>query len=224
MRFRIDLKIFLFLIIFYITKQFEIYVIMIGFAILHEIGHLLMGIFLGLKPEKIELIPMGLAVSFKVNITDFNKKKKRGNVKVLKEIFIAIAGPAVNLLIIFIAIFFVKNETLKNLLIYANLLIFIFNLLPIYPLDGGRILKGILHIILGRKESTKLCYNISMIVTIIVTAVASIGILHYKNIAIFFIILYLWIIILRENITYRKIEKLYKEINLKLNEKEDFSN
>lgn len=224
MRFRIDLKIFLFLIIFYITKQFEIYVIMIGFAILHEIGHLLMGIFLGLKPEKIELIPMGLAVSFKVNITDFNKKKKRGNVKVLKEIFIAIAGPAVNLLIIFIAIFFVKNETLKNLLIYANLLIFIFNLLPIYPLDGGRILKGILHIILGRKESIKLCYNISMIVTIIVTAVASIGILHYKNIAIFFIILYLWIIILRENITYRKIEKLYKEINLKLNEKEDFSN
>ena len=183
-----------------------------------------MGIFLGLKPEKIELIPMGLAVSFKVNITDFNKKKKRGNVKVLKEIFIAIAGPAVNLLIIFIAIFFVKNETLKNLLIYANLLIFIFNLLPIFPLDGGRILKGILHIILGRKESTKLCYNISMIVTIIVTAVASIGILHYKNIAIFFIILYLWIIILRENIIYRKIEKLYKEINLKLNEKEDFSN
>ena len=125
---------------------------------------------------------MGLAVSFKVNIIDVNKKKKRGNVKVIKEIFIAIAGPAVNLLILLIAIIFAKDETLKNLLIYTNLIIFIFNLLPIYPLDGGRILKGILHIIVGKKESMRLCYNISMIVTIIVTAVASIGILYYKNI------------------------------------------
>ena len=185
MRFRIDLKIFLFLIVFYITKQIGIYAIMIGFAILHELGHLFMGLLLGLKPEKIDLIPMGLAVSFKVNISDFNKKKKRANVEVLKEIFIAVAGPVVNLIILILAQIFVKDEMLKNLIIYANLLI-------------------------------------SMIITIIVTAIASIGILYYKNIAIFFVIMYLWIIVLKEVFVYRKIENLYKEINNNLNRSGEF--
>ena len=222
MRFRIDLKIFLFLIVFYITKQIGIYAIMIGFAILHELGHLFMGLLLGLKPEKIDLIPMGLAVSFKVNISDFNKKKKRGNVEVLKEIFIAIAGPVVNLIILILAQIFVKDEMLKNLIIYANLLIFMFNLLPIYPLDGGRILNGVLHIFVGKREAMKLSYNISMIITIIVTAIASIGILYYKNIAIFFIVMYLWVIVLKEAFIYRKIENLYKEVNNNLNGSGEF--
>lgn len=222
MRFRIDLKIFLFLIVFYITKQIGIYAIMIGFAILHELGHLFMGLLLGLKPEKIDLIPMGLAVSFKVNISDFNKKKKRGNVEVLKEIFIAVAGPVVNLIILILAQIFVKDEMLKNLIIYANLLIFMFNLLPIYPLDGGRILNGVLHIFVGKRKAMKLSYNISMIITIIVTAIASIGILYYKNIAIFFIVMYLWVIVLKEAFIYRKIENLYKEVNNNLNGSGEF--
>ena len=40
MRFRIDLKIFLFIILFYFTKQIEIYAMIMFFAILHELGHL----------------------------------------------------------------------------------------------------------------------------------------------------------------------------------------
>ena len=41
MRFRIDLKIFIFLIIFYFTKQIEIYAMIMLFALIHELGHLL---------------------------------------------------------------------------------------------------------------------------------------------------------------------------------------
>ncbi len=41
MRFRIDLKIFLFIILFYCTKQIEVYAMIMFFAILHEIGHLI---------------------------------------------------------------------------------------------------------------------------------------------------------------------------------------
>lgn len=58
MRFRIDLKVFAFVIIFYFTRQIEIYSLIIAFAIIHELGHLLLGIILGFKPEKIELIPL----------------------------------------------------------------------------------------------------------------------------------------------------------------------
>ena len=58
MKFRIDLKIFAFLVLFYFTKQIEIYALIMIFAVIHELSHLLMGIILGFKPDSIELIPL----------------------------------------------------------------------------------------------------------------------------------------------------------------------
>ena len=57
MRFRIDLKIFLFIILFYFTKQLELYALIMIFAILHELGHLCAGLISGFKPEKLEIKP-----------------------------------------------------------------------------------------------------------------------------------------------------------------------
>lgn len=208
MRFRIDLKIFLCIILFCISKQIEIYIIMIIFAFLHEIGHLIAGLILRLKPEKIEIIPVGLTVSFKVDIEGINKKKGNGNMFVIKEIIVAIAGPIVNLLIFIITLLNEEKTYLNNLIMYSNLLIFIFNLIPIYPLDGGRILKGILHIIFGKRTSYKITYDISIISNIILTAICSIAILYYKNIAIFLIVAYVWIILIREINRYNRIKKI----------------
>ena len=67
MRVRIDLKIIIFLILFYFTKQIEIYAMIMIFAIIHELGHLLAGLLMGLKPEKIEIMPFGVSISFKIN-------------------------------------------------------------------------------------------------------------------------------------------------------------
>ena len=73
MRFKIDLKIFLFLILFYFTRQIETYVTIIIFAIFHEMGHLLAGLTMGMKPEKIELMQYGLSISFTLSPKDYNK-------------------------------------------------------------------------------------------------------------------------------------------------------
>lgn len=51
MRIRINLKIFLFVLIFILTKQIKIYGILMLFAFIHELGHMLVGILLGFKPE-----------------------------------------------------------------------------------------------------------------------------------------------------------------------------
>ena len=212
MRFRIDLKIFLFLLLFYFTRQIEIYVIMIFFVVVHELGHLLMGLMLKMKPERIELMPFGLSISFKVNVQDINKKRGNGNQQVFKEILVASAGPLTNLIILIFTYVFFGNFNFSSLVIYANLLILIFNLLPIYPLDGGRILNGILHILFGRLEARRLSFDISMVVTIVLTAVSSIGILYFHNIAIFLIVLYVWLIVLKENIIYSRIKKLYQNM------------
>ena len=100
MRFRIDLKIFAFLIVFYFTRQIEIYSLIMAFAIIHELGHLILGFILGFKPEKMELIPFGFTVSFKVKCEEINRKIKNANTYELKKIFIAIAGPLTNIIMI----------------------------------------------------------------------------------------------------------------------------
>lgn len=74
MRFRIDLKIFVFLIVFYFTKQIELYSTIMIFAIIHELGHLVSGLILGMKPEKIEIMPVGISISFKINPKNIIKK------------------------------------------------------------------------------------------------------------------------------------------------------
>ena len=102
MRFRVDLKIFLFLILFYFTKQIETYVLIIIFAIIHELGHLAAGLLMGMKPEKLELKPYGVSISFKVIPSDYNKKIASGNKLEIKKIIVAIAGPLTNLLMIII--------------------------------------------------------------------------------------------------------------------------
>lgn len=91
MRFRIDLKIFLFIILFYITKQIEVYGMIMLFAIIHELGHLLVGLILGMKPEKLEIMPYGVSISFKLQPKDYNRKIKKGNQLELKKIIVASA-------------------------------------------------------------------------------------------------------------------------------------
>ena len=212
MRFRIDLKIFIILVLFYFTKQIEIYALIMIFAIIHELGHLVAGILMGMKPEKIELMPFGLSVSFKININEYNKKIKKGNNLETKKILIALAGPLTNLIMILIT-YRLKIDIIKSMLIiYTNFLIMIFNLLPIYPLDGGRILKGILHISFGKRKSEKYINNISKITIIIITAITSILILYIQNISFILIDIYLWYLIIKEDLIYKKREDIYKKI------------
>lgn len=212
MRFRIDLKIFIFLIIFYLTKQIQIYTYIMIFAFIHEIGHLVTGLIIGMKPEKLEIMPFGITVSFKIKPQEYNKKIKKGNLLEIKKIIVAIAGPLTNFLIILIASKMNIEITQYLIIVYTNFLIMIFNLLPIYPLDGGRILKSILHIYFGKRKSEKYINIISKITVCILTVISSISILYIQNIAIFLIDIYLWYLTIKEDIKYNKREDIYKKI------------
>ena len=212
MRFKIDLKIFLFFLIFYFTKQIETYILILIFAIKHKMGHLICHILLGMKPNKIELKPYGVSISFKIIPKDYNKKIMNGNILEIKKILIALAGPLTNLLIILIAINININMFLILKIIYSNLLLILFNLIPFYPLDGGRIIKSIIHLILGKRKSEYYINYISLINLVIITFIGSITIIYIQNLAIFFIIIFLWGLYIKEDIIYRRRNKIYNLI------------
>ena len=85
--------------------------------------------------------------------------------------------------------------------------------MPLYPLDGGRILKGILHILYGNRQSKYITNKVSNITMIILTIISSISVYYFKNIAIFLICIFLWIITLQENRNFRTSMRMYEILN-----------
>lgn len=222
MSIKLDLKIFLFLFLFLLTSQLEMYLLLMLFAIIHELGHLAAGLILKFKPEEIKLTPVGLQIQFKVSDEEY----KLNNVKsyTIKKAIIALAGPLTNFIIatIMIAIAQINIDLqytyMFSLIVYSNLLIAMFNLIPIYPMDGGRVVKEILSIILGKTKAYKITYMISKTVLILLTAAASIAILYIHNIAILIIIAYLWYLEIAEIRKYNRrknIEKLLRSLENK---------
>lgn len=197
MKAKVDLKIFFILLLYILTQKVEIFTITFIFIILHEIGHIVSGILLGLKINKLELNIAGISLEFK----NYGKERKINN------IIIDLAGPIINLISAIIGIL-IKEE----IIIYVNAMLFIINMLPIHPLDGGRILKNILLYKNSYKQTIKIIETISKYTLIILSIFASILILSFKNISIFILIIYLWGIYIKERHKNKIIKRVYQTI------------
>lgn len=126
-------------------------------VILHEFGHAFVGKSMGYKLNTISLMPYGASLSG--NNAPFKPKD---------EIKIALAGPLVNLLIILTITslwwFLPSSFSFTQDFYYANVSTILYNLLPIFPLDGGRVLLGLLSIKKPRKTAFKITKVIGFIV------------------------------------------------------------
>lgn len=133
-------------------------------AVLHEGGHLLWLLISGDKPQKIAFGLFGLSI---VRRNDIRLDYKN-------EIISAFFGPLVNIIIVLICLsvyVFSKSEFLI-IVISVNLFLGFFNLLPVFGLDGGRILEFSLL----SKFSPDKCEKIMRIVSsVIIIPLMSVG-------------------------------------------------
>ena len=194
MKLRIDLKIIAVILIFLFTRQLKTYCIIMFFCFLHELGHIITAKLFKMRIEKIEILPCGFSASFfSYNSSGFPKNFS------MQELLVALAGPIVSL-ILALSFQYIDDTNFtilnKQKIVYSNILILIFNLLPLYPLDGGRILKNILNIKLRGNNTDNIINKVSSVTIILLTIVSSIAVYYFKNIAIFLVCIFLWNIIL----------------------------
>ena len=208
MKIEINLKIILLFILFIILNKVDIYILFIIFIMCHEFTHMIIGMLLGFKPKTLRLNPLGVSIEF-YNYSENNKKNR------WKRIFTYLAGPIINF--VFCVIFYFLNieYIIKSKIIYTNLLIGIFNLVPIVPLDGGKILKEILKFFYDNKIASLFMINITKVILIIITLLYSIAIFKLKNILIFLLIMYLWYLYYIEEKKTRLLIKVYEMIQNK---------
>lgn len=136
-------------------------------VVFHELGHALVARRFGIRTRDIVLYPFG-------GVASVLSEAAPG-----PEIFIAAAGPAASLLLA--ALFYPLSNFSDSALItpaafttrlfIANLVLAIFNLLPAFPMDGGRILRAVLGLV-GFKRATELAAGISQVLTLLLAGFA----------------------------------------------------
>lgn len=208
MKIEINLKIILLLVLLAILNKIDIYILFIIFILCHELAHMIMGMLLGFKPKALRVNPLGVSIEF-YNYDENNKINR------WKRIFTYLSGPMINFIFSIIFCFIEMEFTLKTTIIYTNILIGLFNLIPILPLDGGKILKEILRMFYNPKVASIFMIYTTKIILIIITLAYSIAIFRIKNIVIFFLIVYLWYLYIieerKERLTIRVYEVLEKQ-------------
>jgi len=124
---------------------------MFGIIIAHESGHFLLCLLYKQKIEKINITLVG-------GVLDVSLKK----LSFFQELSVYCAGVLVNLIILFLSRY-ITNEYYRQLLYNYNIILIVFNLLPIYPLDGYRILEVIISLVKNPFKEQKIISFISML-------------------------------------------------------------
>lgn len=140
-------------------------------AFIHEAGHILAAFFLKVRISYIEILPFGICGRLKDDIIKNPDK----------EIMIALAGPLLSFTIAYLAHSFKSfiSQDIYNCIFPLNFSLGILNLIPIIPLDGGRILKASLTKHYGAIPALKISRFISYVLTFFVITISVYGLLIY---------------------------------------------
>jgi Zn-dependent protease len=165
--------------------------LLFGCIVLHELGHALTAKVFGIRTRDITLYPIGGISSLE------NLGKPR------QELLISLAGPVVNLAIaaaLTVPVAMLqrfptladvvtgRTDVLQSLWA-GNLLLALTNLIPAFPMDGGRILRGALAGSIGAERATRIAATVGQGLAIVLAVVS----FHYTNPWLLFIAFFVFL-------------------------------
>ena len=137
-------------------------------VLLHEFGHVTAARRFGIKTPDITLLPIGGVA-----------RLERMPREPLQEFIVAVCGPLVNLVIaLLIAVYlqevpslsmsvdFVNGSLLRSLMSW-NLVMIVFNMIPAFPMDGGRVLRALLAMVMEYGRATRLAASVGQSLAIL---------------------------------------------------------
>ena len=142
------------------TSQLAFVLLLFGCVLLHEFGHAIAAKAFGIRTPDITLLPIGGVA-----------RLERMPDKPVQEMIVALAGPAVNVAIalgLFVVVGFRGAIDLQNLergdmlvqLMVINVWLVLFNLLPAFPMDGGRVVRAVLATRMNYARATQIAATI----------------------------------------------------------------
>lgn len=133
-----------------LTGRIAVFVVYTVCAVMHELGHSLVAESKGYRLNKIVLMPFGAVAKGDID-----------GLKLVDEIKIALAGPLLSLGVglFFVALWWIFPElyAYTDIAAEANFSMALVNFIPVYPLDGGRVLSAVTALKFGKKKSKVIC-------------------------------------------------------------------
>ncbi|MEX2526146.1 MAG: site-2 protease family protein [Gemmatimonadota bacterium] len=137
--------------------------LLFGCVLLHEFGHVFAARLFGIATPDITLLPIGGVA-----------RLQRMPEKPVQELVVALAGPAVNVLLALLlfplaetsgemaamATLDQPGSNLATRLLAVNVILVLFNMIPAFPMDGGRVLRALLATVLSYLTATRIAARV----------------------------------------------------------------
>ena len=165
------------------TGRIFVFLVYTVCAVMHELGHSFVASNAGYRLNKITLMPFGAVVKGDID-----------GLKLKDEIKVALAGPLLNLAVglFFVATWWIYPESyaFTDIVAEANFSLAMVNFLPIFPLDGGRVVSAILTQRFGEKKSSIICKVLGGVFAVFLLALFIVTIFNTINLSLLFFALF----------------------------------